>query len=157
EWEEVSVGNWSNENDTWSMAEFDEPRKAKFVRLTALSTYGDGGQADQFMTAKEIRLRQATEEKESLESAKVMLDQDLFSYDGKEKTPTATVTLDSKELEEGIDYRVSYENNVDVGEAKIVIKGIVKYEGTLEKTFLILDDISSISDLRTMFDQHVEA
>src|SRR5699024_5419528 len=97
------------------------------------------------------------EEKESLESAKIKLDQNSLSYDGKAKTPTATITLDSKELEEGIDYRVSYENNVEVGEAKIVIKGIVKYEGTLEKTFLILDDISSISDLRTMFDQHVEA
>src|SRR5699024_1125967 len=97
------------------------------------------------------------EDKEPIENAKMMLDPALFGHDGKEKPPTATVTLDSKELEEGIDYRVSYENNVDVGEAQIVIKGIIKYECTLEKTFLILDDISSISDLRTMFDQHVEA
>lgn len=138
-WEEVSVGNWSSKTDTWSIATFDEPKEAKFVRLTALSSYGDGGQANRFMTAKEIRLRQAAAAKESLESAEVTLDQDSFSYDGNEKTPKATVTLDSTVLEEGIDYRVTYENNVEAGEAKIVIKGIAKYEGTLEKIFTILD------------------
>ncbi|MEC1520571.1 discoidin domain-containing protein [Neobacillus niacini] len=138
-WEEVSVGNWSSKTDTWSIATFDEPKEAKFVRLTALSSYGDGGQANRFMTAKEIRLRQAAAAKESLESAEVTLDQDSFSYDGNEKTPKATVTLDSTVLEEGIDYRVTYENNVEAGEAKIVITGIAKYEGTLEKIFTILD------------------
>ncbi|MBU5465446.1 discoidin domain-containing protein [Virgibacillus sp. MSJ-26] len=157
-WEEVSVGNWPNETDTWSMAEFDEPREAKFIRLTALSTYGEGSQADQFMTAGEIRLRKAPVEKEPLENAKVELDQDVFTYDGEEKTPQPTVTLDSKELEEGIDYRVTYEDNVEVGEAKVIIEGIVKYEGTLEESFIIQDNaISNISDLQTLYNQHVEA
>lgn len=143
-WEEVSVGNWPDKTGTWSIAEFDEPKETKFVRLTALSSYGD--EANKFMTAEEIRLRTAVDAKESLESAKVTLDQESFSYDGKAKTPKATVTLDSKELEEGIDYRVTYENNVEAGEAKIVIKGIAKYEGTLEKTFIILD-ITELEDL----------
>ncbi len=138
-WEEVSVGNWSSKNDTWSIAKFDEPKEGKFVRLKALSSYGDGAQANRFMTAKEIRLRKAAVAKESLENAEVTLDQDLFLYDGKAKTPKATVTLDSIVLEEGIDYRVTYENNVEAGEAKIVIKGIAKYEGTLEEIFNILD------------------
>jgi beta-galactosidase len=145
-WEEVSIGNWSGETSTWSIAEFDEPRESKYVRLTALSTYGDGNQADQFMTAEEIRLRQAPAEKESLENAEVTLEEDVFPYDGEPKTPQATVTKDSEVLEEGIDYRVTYENNVEAGEAKIVITGIVEYEGTLEKTFLILD-ITELEEL----------
>lgn len=145
-WEEVSIGNWSGETGTWSIAEFDEPREAKFIRLTALSTYGEGNQADQFMSAEEIRLRKAADEKESIENAKVTLDQDVFLYDGEAKTPQATVTLDSKVFEEGIDYRVTYENNVEAGEAKIIIKGIAKYEGTLEKVFVILD-ITELEDL----------
>src|SRR5699024_10664886 len=149
--------NWPNETETWSMAEFDEPREAKFIRLTALSTYGEGNQADQYMTAGEIRLRKAPDERESLENAKVTLDQDVFTYDGEEKTPQATVTLVSKELEEGIDYRVTYEDNVEVGEAKILIEGIVKYEGTFEETFTIQDNtISTISELQTWNNQHVE-
>ncbi|MCZ2258592.1 glycoside hydrolase family 2 TIM barrel-domain containing protein [Sporosarcina sp. G11-34] len=144
-WEEVSVGNWQSKTDTWSIAKFDEPKEGKFVRLTALSTYGDGGQANRFMTAKEIRLRKVAAAKESLESAEVTLNQDLFLYDGKAKTPKATVTLDSIVLEEGIDYRVTYENNVEAGEAKIIIKGLVKYEGTLEKIFIILDKTELVS------------
>lgn len=139
-WEEVSVGNWASKTDAWSIARFDEPKEVKFVRLTALSTYGEGGQANRFMTAKEIRLRKAPVAKESLENAEVTLDQDLFFYDGKAKTPKATLTLDSSVLEEGIDYRVTYENNVEAGEAKIVIQGIAKYEGTLERVFIILDN-----------------
>lgn len=138
-WEEVSVGNWASKTDAWSIARFDEPKEVKFVRLTALSTYGEGSQANRFMSAKEIRLRKAPIAKESIADAEVTLDQDLFFYDGKAKTPKATVTLDSNVLEEGIDYRVTYENNVEAGEAKIVIKGIAKYEGILEKTFIILD------------------
>ncbi|MFJ7936072.1 sugar-binding domain-containing protein [Sporosarcina sp. NPDC096371] len=138
-WQEVSVGNWPGKTDTWSIAKFDEPKEAKFVRLTALSSYGDGDQANRFMTAKEIRLRKAATAKESIESAEVTLDQDVFLYDGNAKTPKATVTLDSIVLEEGIDYRVTYENNIEAGEAKIIIKGLVEYEGTLEKIFIILD------------------
>ncbi len=54
-WEEVSIGQWSNRQNKWLIAEFDEAQKAKYVRLTAKSTYGD--KADKFMTADEIRVR----------------------------------------------------------------------------------------------------
>ena len=143
-WEEVSVGNWPNKRDTWSIATFDEPKEAKFVRLTALSTYGD--QANKFMTANEIRLRQAPAAKESLADATVTLEEEVYPYDGKAKTPQPTVTLDSEELEQGIDYRVTYEDNTEPGEAIITIQGIVQYEGTIKKTFVILD-ITALEEL----------
>src|SRR5699024_11761511 len=53
---------------------------------------------------------------------------------------------------------VMYEDNVEVGEAKVIIECIVKYEGTLEESFIIQDNaISNISDLQTLYNQHVEA
>ena len=57
------------------------------------------------------------------------------TYDGKEKTPK--VTIDG--MTEGKDYTVSYSNNVNAGEAKVVITGIGELtQGTLTKTFKIL-------------------
>ena len=41
-------------------------------------------------------------------------------YDGKEKTPKVTM----EGMTEGKDYTVSYKNNVNVGEARVTIKGV---------------------------------
>ncbi|MBQ9145566.1 MAG: hypothetical protein IJX70_03785, partial [Clostridia bacterium] len=62
-------------------------------------------------------------------------------YDGNEKTPTVTVTLDGKTLVKGKDYTVTYSNNLYVGkEAKVVITFIGNYEGESTKTFEITQD-----------------
>ncbi len=59
-------------------------------------------------------------------------------YTGKAVKPALTVKYnDITTLQNGYDYTVTYSNNVNVGTAKITIKGIGNYTGTVTKTFKI--------------------
>ena len=71
---------------------------------------------------------------------------DDMSYTGSALTPEVTVTLDGRTLEANIDYIVSYENNVDVGDAaSLTVIGKGNYTGRAETTFAILPvDISTL-------------
>lgn len=57
-----------------------------------------------------------------------------FVYTGEEIKPEITVAG----YTEGVDYEVSYKNNVNVGTATVVITGKGNYSGTKETTFIIL-------------------
>ena len=57
--------------------------------------------------------------------------------DGKEIKPSVVVKDGSVVLTEGKDYLVEYLNNKAAGTAKIIVKGIGEYLGTVEKTFEI--------------------
>ena len=59
------------------------------------------------------------------------------AYDGKPKTPPVTVMLDGKTLKQGTDYTVTYENNVNPGYAKIIVKGAGSYVGEAQGYFEI--------------------
>ena len=77
-------------------------------------------------------------------------------YTGESITQNIRLELDGKTLTENTDYSVSYENNIDAGTAKVLIKGIGNFNGTLEKRFSIspkqitpeitLDEYSFVSD-----------
>ncbi|MEY8518517.1 leucine-rich repeat domain-containing protein [Lachnospiraceae bacterium 29-84] len=58
-------------------------------------------------------------------------------YDGTAKKPQVTVKDGDKTLTEGTDYGVSYEDNVNAGNAKAVVTGKGNYAGTIEKGFVI--------------------
>lgn len=58
-------------------------------------------------------------------------------YTGSKLTPAVTVKWLGKTLTEGTDYTVTYSNNLDVGEAKVTIKGKGNYVNTVTKTFKI--------------------
>lgn len=60
------------------------------------------------------------------------------TYTGEEITPMPIITYDDIELEELMDYMLSYENNVEVGVATVVATGIGDYEGTKTQTFNIV-------------------
>lgn len=65
-------------------------------------------------------------------------------YTGKELTPDVEVTLGDKLLTNGVDYTVTYEKNVNVGTANVIVKGTGNYKDTITKTFRIAAaDISS--------------
>ena len=75
-------------------------------------------------------------------------------YTGKALTPDAVVTLDGEILNAGIDYEISYSNNINVTTAKskaaVTIKGIGNYRGAVSGTFdITAKDISEavISDI----------
>lgn len=59
-----------------------------------------------------------------------------YSYTGNPIKPKAIV--DNPELVEGRDYILEYKNNIEVGKAVVVAKGINNYEGELEKKFEIV-------------------
>ena len=53
-----STQEWTNGTD-WKIAQFVQPVEAKFIKFTGVETYGDGGQANKFMSAAEIRVKLA--------------------------------------------------------------------------------------------------
>ena len=60
-----------------------------------------------------------------------------FRYTGYELTPGVNLTYNKMKLTEGVDYVVSYSNNVEKGTAKIFITGIGNYTGSRTVKFKI--------------------
>lgn len=62
-----------------------------------------------------------------------------YSYHGRAQTPIPVVKLKNggEMLTAGTDYIVSYKNNVNAGEATIIVTGMGVYSGKVEKTFPI--------------------
>lgn len=63
----------------------------------------------------------------------VSLSQDNFIYTGNECKPVAAITG----LSEGIDFTVSYKNNINPGKGEIIITGMGNYTGSVMKYFTI--------------------
>ena len=66
----------------------------------------------------------------------VTLSQTAYTYDGKAKKPTVTVTKGTEKLR-GTDFTVKYENNIKPGTAKAIVTGAGVYTGTVTKEFTI--------------------
>lgn len=71
----------------------------------------------------------------SLAKAEVSLEGDEFLFDGTARFPSVVVTMDGKVLTEGLDYALSYENNVKAGVAKVIVSGVTGER--IEKLFTI--------------------
>lgn len=67
--------------------------------------------------------------KTSITKATAKLSQSLYTYDGKVKTPSVTVTHNGKTLKEGTHYQLSYIKNAKAGDAYAMLKGIGTYDG----------------------------
>lgn len=63
---------------------------------------------------------------------------DKFVHTGTAITPKITLMDDTTTLIEKTDYTLDYENNIALGNAKIIITGIGNYEGTLNQEFAIV-------------------
>ena len=81
-------------------------------------------------------------EPRTVEDAKVTLSQKEYIYSGKENQPAVTVTVANTELKQDRDYTVKYKNNVEVGNATVVIEGIGNYCGKVESVYTIKEKIS---------------
>ncbi len=77
------------------------------------------------------------DEATSIEDAKVTLSKTEYVYNGTQRKPVPTVTLDGKTLVKDTDYTVSYEDNINAGTPTVTIKGKNDYTGTLETSFTI--------------------
>ena len=102
------------------------------VTVTGKGNY-TGSNTAQFTITK------ATEEpkKIDLSNATVALSQTTYTYDGKAKTPSVTVTLDGKTLVLNTDYIVSYSNHTNVGTATVTVIGKGNYTGSNTAQFTI--------------------
>jgi LPXTG-motif cell wall-anchored protein len=58
-------------------------------------------------------------------------------YTGKALTPAVSVRFGSQVLTEGVDYTVSYADNVEAGTAKVTVTGMGRFTGGLSGTFVI--------------------
>lgn len=68
-----------------------------------------------------------------------------YTFDGTSKTPTVKVNDGVTTLTAGTDYTVAYQDNANVGSAKVIITGAGNYTGTTTKTFTISAvDITSL-------------
>lgn len=73
----------------------------------------------------------------SLKTAVVTFNQNVYAYDGYAKTPVASVILDGKVLTEGVDYSVTYSNNIYAGLATVTVTGKGNYSGNISAQFSI--------------------
>lgn len=81
----------------------------------------------------------------SIKKAKCTLNKNTYTYDGKAKKPSVTVTLKGKKLKQGTDYTVKYKNNKKSGIATVIVSGKGAYIGTVTKTFKILPKKTSFT------------
>lgn len=69
-----------------------------------------------------------------LQGTDVTIEGTEFPYTGKAIEPKVTVTVNGKELVRGQDYSLTYENNIQVGTAQVIVRGIATASETLGYT-----------------------
>lgn len=72
-----------------------------------------------------------------LKDENVYLSQQSFVYDGTAKKPVVSVVYNGATLVENSDYSLTYSNYVDAGTAKVTVKGINNYSGSVVKEYKI--------------------
>ncbi len=70
-------------------------------------------------------------------SLKIVQEYKSVEYDGSEKCPSVEVYEGKEKLVEGVHYVSDYENNVEVGTADIIVRGLDRYIGNKKTTFKI--------------------
>jgi len=77
--------------------------------------------------------------KKSMEAdvVKIRLGKNKYVYSDQPNEPTVEVEDSGRILAKGTDYQISYQNNIAVGEAQVVVNGIGKYEDSKTVTFTI--------------------
>lgn len=112
----------------------------------------EGSYAEEYAIANDASYEVVTETKKDentttfpIENCTVTLEAKSYYYDGFEKEPAVTVVNGEMILKQGVDYTVSYQNNIKIGTAVVTITGIGNYTGS-KMAFLI----SSIEFMQKM-------
>ncbi len=79
---------------------------------------------------------QRNQNKQNIENAEIKLINNQ-KYTGKEILPEISVQFEGRELTNDVDYDVVYLNNVECGEASVVIVGLGEFEGVKKEKFII--------------------
>lgn len=132
----VSPGNATFPNVIWS-SDSEDVATVSNGKVTAIGegtamiyAKTSGGNVVAFCP---VTVKSDVQEKKDISDSIIKLVQTTCIYDGQEKKPK--VEIDG--LEEGKDYIVSYENNIDVGTATAIVTGIGDYTGMASRIFTI--------------------
>lgn len=84
----------------------------------------------------------------TIKSASVSLSQTSYVYDGFPKEPEVMLYWHGKKLEANKDYTITYQNNINAGTGKVILKGKNLYMGEYSIPFIIKPyDVSGLSDI----------
>lgn len=78
---------------------------------------------------------------------KIKLSGTKYTYNGKSRKPTITIYDGKKKLKINKDYKLTYKNYVTVGKARVIIKGIGNYTGTVNKNYYIAPQKQKITNV----------
>lgn len=130
-WKTVAEGTWEN-TVGWKRADFAAV-EAQYVRLTGVTTYGEGTQQDKFMTAAEVRVT-VPSQKTDISNATVEVPsvKEVFVVDEQNPAELSADEIkvkleDNTELRYGVDYVASYANNTAEGTATVTATGLGQY------------------------------
>lgn len=101
------------------------------------STISKSDLAETFSYVRSAPFAVSEDEKVSIGNTEINLSTTKYTYNGKSKKPSITITLNGKKLKKGTDYTVTYKNNKNIGTASVVITGIGNYSGKITKEFEI--------------------
>ncbi|MFC3927820.1 family 20 glycosylhydrolase, partial [Streptococcus caprae] len=136
-WTLVKSGEFTNTND-WQEVSFT-PTQGRYIKLQAISTLGDAGSANRYMSASELRARESVIV--TLRDDHISLSEISLPFSDGAVTPKPVVTVAGLVLEEGTDYTLTYSDNIgnqsqDVV-ATVTIEGKGSYQGQVSKYFTI--------------------
>lgn len=139
----VEAATISENSNEWVGITFANNIEAKQIRFVGVHTYADGGK-DTAMSCAELRVT-APKQTTDISKFKAAFDPELkdgkviVSVIGENGVCPAVVVknAESKPLQWGIDYKVTYENNKEFGTAKAIVEGIIDYSGKIELPFVI--------------------
>lgn len=89
--------------------------------------------------------------RKNIEKGEVLLSTQKYTYNGKAKTPYATLLFNNKALKKDVDYTVTYSDNIEIGQATVTVTGIGNYKGELKATFAINPARQKISKLTSQY------
>lgn len=93
----------------------------------------------------------------SVKKLKISIDKKSWYYTGCEIQPPVSVYDSFNRLTDWEDYIVEYRNNIDVGKATIIVKGIGDYIGSKALTFNITNEVIKLEDRMVTVDEFVPA
>ena len=67
----------------------------------------------------------------------LILDYQEVTYNGREIKPSFSVYRNDNVLSQNIDYEITYDNNINVGNGSVTVKGINNFYGEITKSFVI--------------------
>ena len=89
--------------------------------------------------------------RKNIEKGQVLLSTQKYTYNGKAKTPYATLLFNNKALKKDVDYTVTYSDNIEIGQATVTVTGIGNYKGELKAAFAINPARQTISKLTSQY------